>query len=68
MNIGAGIALIVFGLILMLRVITVDIPYVDEYTLGLLLTLAGLACIVLSLTLLKRGRTTRVIEERRMEE
>lgn len=65
MSIGAGITLIVLGLILLLRVVQVDIPYVDEYALGVLLTLAGIACVVLSMTLYKRGRTTRVIEERR---
>lgn len=68
MSIGAGIALIVFGLVLLLGVITVDIPYVDERTLGVLLTLAGIACIVLTLTVFKRGSTTRVIDERRIED
>jgi hypothetical protein len=68
MTIGAGITLIVLGLILVLRVIEVDIPYVDDYALGLLLTLAGIAGIVLSLTVWRRhstypgGRTTRVVE------
>lgn len=68
MSIGAGIALIVLGLILLLDVITIDVPYIDESTLGVLLTLAGIACIVLSMTLFKRGRTTRVVEERRVED
>ena len=69
MTIGAGITLIVLGLILLLGVIEVDIPYVDEYALGVLLTLAGIAGIVLSLTLW-RGRSvttgpgTRVVERR----
>jgi hypothetical protein len=71
MTIGAGITLIVLGLILLLGVIQVDIPYVDEYALGILLTLAGIAGIVLSLTLW-RGRSwatysgggTRVVERR----
>ena len=70
MTIGAGITLIVIGLILLLGVIEVDIPYVDEYALGVLLTLAGIAGIVLSLTVWRsrsttiypRGRTTRVVE------
>jgi len=70
MTIGAGITLIVIGLIFLLRVIEVDIPYVDEYALGVLLTLAGIAGIVLSLTLWRsrsttvypEGRTTRVVE------
>lgn len=71
MTIGAGITLIVIGLILLLGVIEVDVPYVDEYALGLLLTLAGIAGIVLSLTLWRsrsvttypEGRT-RVVERR----
>jgi pilus assembly protein TadC len=70
MTIGTGITLIVLGLILLLGVIQIDIPYVDEYALGVLLTLAGIAGIVLSLTWLRRrsttvypeGRTTRVVE------
>jgi len=69
MTIGAGITLIVLGLILLLGVIQVDIPFVDDYALGVLLTLAGIAGIVLSLTVW-RGRSwttyggggTRVIE------
>lgn len=65
MSIGAGITLIVLGLVFLLRVVQVDVPYIDEYTLGVLLTLAGIACIVLSLTVFRSGRTTRVIEERR---
>ena len=64
MSIGAGIALIVLGLILLLHVVQVDIPYIDEYTLGILLALAGIACIVVSLTVFRRRGTTRVIEER----
>jgi hypothetical protein len=70
MTIGAGITLIVIGLILLLGVIEVDIPYVDEYALGVLLALAGIAGIVLSLTVWRNrsvttypeGRTTRVVE------
>ncbi len=68
MTIGAGITLIVLGLILLLGVIEVDIPYVDEYALGVLLTLAGIAGIVLSLTVWRSrfgdSRGTRVVERR----
>ena len=65
MTIGAGITLIVLGLILLLGVIQVDIPYVDEYALGVLLTLAGIAGIVLSLTVWRsRYSGTRVVERR----
>lgn len=63
MTIGAGITLIVLGLILLLGVIQVDIPYVDEYALGILLTLAGIAGIVLSLTVW-RGRSVTTYPDR----
>ena len=72
MGIGAGITLIVLGLILVLGVVQVDIPWVNEYALGVILTLGGIVSIVLVLTLWRdrrpwgtypRGRgTTRVIE------
>jgi hypothetical protein len=64
MTIGAGITLIVLGLILLLGVVEVDIPYVDDYALGILLTLAGIAGIVLSLTVWRRATSpgTRVVE------
>ena len=72
MTIGAGITLIVLGLILLLGVIQVDIPYVDEYALGVLLALAGIAGIALSLTVWRsrsvttypESRGTRVVERR----
>lgn len=51
MGIGAGIVLAVLGLILMSGVIQVDIPFVNEYTLGVILLLGGLAAIVLALTI-----------------
>jgi hypothetical protein len=69
MTIGAGITLIVLGLILVLGVIEVDLPYVDDYALGILLTLAGIVGIVLSLTVWRRSATVypsggRVVERR----
>lgn len=57
MGIGGGITLIVLGLILLLNVIQVDIPYVDEYTLGVILVLGGIAAIVLSLTVWRSAGT-----------
>lgn len=69
MTIGAGITLIVIGLILLLGVIQVDIPFIGEYGLGLLLVLAGIAGILLTfwgrnrtLGTYDRGGTTRVVE------
>lgn len=65
MNIGAGITLTVVGLILLLGVVEVDIPWVNEYALGVLLTLAGVVAVVLTLTVYRRGiRGTRVVERR----
>ena len=69
MTLGTGITLIVIGLIFLLGVIEVDIPFIDEYALGVLLTLAGIAAIVLmftwgrSPTYFHRGGT-RVVERR----
>ena len=51
MGVGGGITLIVLGLILMMGVIQVDIPLVNEYALGVILILGGIAAIVLALTI-----------------
>lgn len=72
MTLGTGITLIVIGLIFLLGVVEVDIPYIDEYALGVLLTLAGIAAIVLLLTwgrshgttYVQRSGGTRVVERR----
>ena len=63
MSIGGGIALIVIGLIFVLNVVQVDIPWINEYALGLILILGGVAAILLSLTVW-RSRGTRVVERR----
>ncbi|MFL6089139.1 MAG: hypothetical protein ACJ71Z_03255 [Aeromicrobium sp.] len=80
MTIGAGITLIVLGLILLLGVVQVDIPFINEYALGVLLTLAGIAGIILVLTVgrgrawgwnstyVERRPTTRVVERRIVED
>jgi len=64
MSIGAGITLIVIGLIFLLGVVQVDVPLIDEYTLGILLVLGGIAAIVLTMTLGRRGTTTTRVVER----
>ena len=51
MGVGGGITLIVLGLILMMGVIQVDIPLVNEYALGVILILGGIAAVVLTLTI-----------------
>ena len=62
MGIGTGIVLGVLGLILLTGTIQVDMPWVNEYTLGWILVLAGIISIVLSMTVWRRGGTTRVVE------
>jgi hypothetical protein len=64
MGIGTGIVLGVLGLILLTGVIQVDVPFVEEYTLGWILVLAGVVSIVLSMTIWRRtdATTTRVVE------
>lgn len=65
MSIGGGIALIVVGLIFAQRIVTWDIPNVDEYRLGWLLTVLGALAVAVSMIMyLSRRRTTRVIERR----
>jgi hypothetical protein len=70
MGIGGGIALIVIGLIFLLNVIQIDIPMLNEYTLGIILVLGGVVAVLLSLTLwrdarpLGRRRGATVVERR----
>jgi len=49
MYIGLGIVLLVVGLVLQFDVITVDLDYVNDEALGLILIIAGILAIVLSL-------------------
>jgi hypothetical protein len=68
MGIGGGIALIVIGLIFLLNVIQVDIPYVDENTLGLIFVLGGIVAVLLSLTIWRRPRGGTTVVERRVDD
>lgn len=66
MGIGTGIALLLIGLTLTLRVVEVDIPWVDDYRLGILLTIMGVGAIALVLVMTSmRRRQTHVIERDR---
>ena len=66
MSIGLGIALLLFGLILLLGVVNVDLPWVDDYRLGILLTILGVVALILWMTLGTAGRrSTHVIERDR---
>ena len=63
MGIGLGIVLTLIGLTLVLHVVNVDLPYVDDYQLGLLLLIVGVVALLLVLTLnAMRGRSTQVVE------
>ena len=62
MGIGTGIVLAVIGLILLTGTIQVDLPGIEDYTLGWILLVAGAIAVVLSMTVWRRGGTTRVVE------
>ncbi len=65
MAIGLGIVLIALGLILVFDVLTVDLSFIDDSALGVILLVVGVLAIVLSLVVNhQRGRHT-VVEERR---
>lgn len=66
MGLGVGIFLVVLGLIFVLDVINVDLPGIEDNTLGLILLVAGIAGIVLGMIASRNSRRT-VVEERRVE-
>jgi uncharacterized BrkB/YihY/UPF0761 family membrane protein len=64
MGIGLGIFLIVVGAIFLFA-LNLDIPFVSDDTLGIILLLAGVLTVVLALILnYQRGRTKHVQESR----
>jgi len=66
MSIGLGIVLVLLGLILLLGVVNVDLPYVEDYQLGILLTALGVVALILTLVLGASGRrSTHVVERER---
>lgn len=65
MAIGLGVVLILFGLILLLDVVTFDLEFINDPALGGIFLAVGILAIVLSLVVnQQRGRGT-VVEERR---
>lgn len=63
MGIGTGIVLLLFGLILLMGVVNLDIPFVEDYQLGILLTVLGVVALILVVTLGgARRRSTHVVE------
>ncbi|MET0695490.1 MAG: DUF6458 family protein [Propionibacteriaceae bacterium] len=64
MGIGLGIVLIVVGAILLFA-LNVNLPFVSDDTLGIILIVAGVLAIILALVLnAQRGRTKHVQETR----
>jgi uncharacterized membrane protein HdeD (DUF308 family) len=64
MGIGVGILLIVVGAILLFA-LKVDIPFVTDNTLGVILIVAGVLALVIALVMqAQRGRTKHVQENR----
>jgi uncharacterized membrane protein HdeD (DUF308 family) len=64
MGIGLGILLIVVGAIFLFA-LKVDIPYVTDDTLGIILIVAGVIALVAALVMqAQRGRTKHVQENR----
>ena len=65
MGIGLGIVLIVAGAIL-LWAVDVDLPFIDDDALGVILLAAGVLGIILALVMNhQRSRRTHTVEERR---
>ena len=64
MGIGLGIVLIVVGAIFLFA-LNVDLPFVSDNTLGLILIVAGVIALVAALVMqAQRGRTKHVQENR----
>jgi hypothetical protein len=64
MGVGVGVLLLVAGAILRFA-IQVDIPGVDDDTLGVILMVVGVLAIVLALVTTQQRSRTRHVEERR---
>jgi hypothetical protein len=65
MSIGLGIVLLLLGLILILGVVNVDLPLVEDYQLGILLTVLGVVALILTMVLGSGRGATHVIERER---
>lgn len=67
MGLGLGIVLVVAGAVLMWA-LDVNITYVDDNTLGLILFIVGILTIILSLILTMQQGRTKHVEERRYDQ
>ena len=64
MGIGLGVVLIVIGAILLFA-LNINIPFVSDNTLGIILIVAGALTLILALVMnAQRGRTKHVQENR----
>jgi uncharacterized membrane protein HdeD (DUF308 family) len=66
MGIGLGILLIVIGAILLFA-LNVNLPFVSDDTLGMILIAAGVLMIILVLVLNSQRRRTRVVQANRYD-
>jgi uncharacterized membrane protein HdeD (DUF308 family) len=66
MGIGVGIALIVIGAIFLFA-LNVDLPFVSDDTLGVILIIAGALALVMALVLQAQRSRTRHVEEKRYD-
>jgi H+/Cl- antiporter ClcA len=67
MGIGLGVILVVIGAVLMWA-LNVNLSFVDDNTLGLILFIVGIVAIILSLIMNAQRRKTTHVEERRFNE
>jgi hypothetical protein len=66
MGVGIGVVLIVVGAIL-LWAVQVNIPFVSDDTLGIILIVAGVLALAMSLILTAQHTRTKHVEESRYE-
>ena len=66
MGIGIGIVLIVVGAIL-LWAVQVDIPFVSDDTLGIILIVVGVLSVILALVMNAQRSRTKHVQENRYE-
>ena len=67
MGIGLGIVLLIVGLVLTLGVFQLNLPFVDDQSLGWILLIVGVLAIVLALVMNQQRSRTKHIEERRYD-
>jgi uncharacterized membrane protein HdeD (DUF308 family) len=66
MGIGLGIVLIVIGAILLFA-LNINIPYVSDNTLGMILIVAGALTLILALVMNAQRSRTKHVQENRYE-